>query len=103
MQREGIYFHNKFAPVLNWSTFRLIVMMAEMDGWESIQIDYVLAFSQAQIDSDVYLYLPEGFHVDGVDKNETYFIKLRNIYMELVNHQQISLICLRKQIRKNLT
>ena len=69
MQREGIDFHNTFAPVLNWYNVRLIVMMAEMDGWESIQIDYVLAFSQAQIDSDFYLYLPEGFHVDGEDEN----------------------------------
>ena len=81
MQREGINFHNKFAPVVNWSTVRLIIMMAEMAGWESIHIDYVLAFSQATIDSDVYLHLPAGFHVDGEDKNETYFLKLKkNLY-----------------------
>ena len=33
MQREVIYFHNTFTPVLNWSTVRLIIMMAEMVGW----------------------------------------------------------------------
>ena len=46
-------------------------MMAEMAGWESRHIDYVLAFSQAPIDTDVYLHLPAGFHVDGKDENET--------------------------------
>ena len=59
----------------------LMIMMAEMAGWESIQIDYVLAFSQALFDSDIYLHLTAGFHVDGEDKNETYFLKLKkNLY-----------------------
>ena len=56
-------------------------MMAEMDWWESIQIDFVLAFYQEPIDSDVYLHLPAVFHVDGEEKNETYFLKLKkNLY-----------------------
>ena len=50
-------FHNIFAPVVNWYTVRLIIIMAEIAGWESIQIDYVIAFSQVPIDSDVYLHL----------------------------------------------
>ena len=58
MQQEGIDFHNTFAPVVNWYTVRLIIMMSEMNGWESRQIGYVLAFSKSQIDSDVYLHLP---------------------------------------------
>ena len=65
MQLEGLYFHNKFAPVTNFSTVRLIIMMAKMAGQESRKIDYVIALSRAPIDSDVYLHLPSGFHVDG--------------------------------------
>ena len=34
MQREGIDFNNTFAPVVNWSTIMLIIMMAEMAVWE---------------------------------------------------------------------
>ena len=55
--------------------------MAEMDGWELIKIYYVIVFSQAPIDGDVYLHLPAGFHVDVEDVNTTYFLKLRkNLY-----------------------
>ena len=73
--------HNTFSPVVNWYTVRLLVMMAEMVGWESIQIDYVLDLSQSPIGSDVYLHLLEVFHVDGEDKNEIYFLKLKkNIF-----------------------
>ena len=45
------------------------------------KIDYILAFSQAPIGSDVYLHLPVGFHVNDEDKNETYYLKLKkNLY-----------------------
>ena len=81
MKREGIGFHNTFALVINLSTDRLIIMMDEMAVWESRKIDYVLALYTALIDSGIYHNLPAGFHVDGEDKNETYFIKLKkNIY-----------------------
>ena len=30
MQQEGIDLHNTFSPVVNWSTVRLLVIMAEM-------------------------------------------------------------------------
>ena len=56
-----IDFHNNFAPVVNWSTVRLIIMMDEIYGWESIQIDYVPAFSQTPIDSDFHLHLPANW------------------------------------------
>ena len=52
-----IDFHNAFAPVVNWSTVILIITMAEISGWESRQIDYVLSFSQTLIDRDIYLHL----------------------------------------------
>ena len=56
-------------------------MIAEMAGWESRLIDFSLDFYQAPIDSDVYIHLPAGFHADGEDKNETYFLKLKkNLY-----------------------
>ena len=53
-------------------------MVAEMSGWESRQIDYVLDFSQTPIGSDVYLHLSGVFHVDIEDENETYSLTLTN-------------------------
>ena len=67
MEQEGIYFHNTFALVINWSTVRLIIIIIEVARWESIKIDYVLNFSQGTIHSDVYLHLSAVFHVYGRD------------------------------------
>ena len=42
-------------------------MMADMAGWESRQIDYVVVFFQAPIDSAFYLHLPVVFHLNVKD------------------------------------
>ena len=34
MKQEEVYFHNTFVPVINWSIVRLIIIMAEISGWE---------------------------------------------------------------------
>ena len=62
---KKIFFHNIFAPVVNWFTVRLNNIIDVMAGWESRSIDYVIDLYQALIDSDVYLHLPPGFHIDG--------------------------------------
>ena len=103
MQREGIDFYSTFATVVNWSTVRLIIMMAEMARWESRQIDYVLDLSQSPINSDVYLHLPAVFHVYGEEKNETHFLKLKKIYMKLVKLQKIGLICQKLDLKMKVS
>ena len=81
MQTKGIDYWHTYAPVVNWSTVRLVMLLTEMAGWSSRQIDYVLAFLQAPIDTTVYCHLPTGFHVEGGDKNEEYVIMLeKNLY-----------------------
>ena len=37
MKQEGNDCNNKFALVVKFSTVRLIIMMDDMDGWESDQ------------------------------------------------------------------
>ena len=72
-----IDYHNTFAPVVNWYIGRVIIMISEMAGWESIKIDYVLAFSFAPMYRDFYFYLPAGFYAYGEKENETYFLRLK--------------------------
>ena len=81
MQRKGVDYWHTYAPVVNWSTVRLVLLLTEMAGWESRQIDYVLAFSQAPIDSTVYCRLPTGFHIENGTEGEEYVIVLeKNLY-----------------------
>ena len=55
-------------------------MLSEQAGWYSRQIDYVLAFSQAPIDCDVFCHLPSGFHIEGNNRDEYVIQLVKNLY-----------------------
>jgi len=81
MQEKGVDYFNTFAPVVNWNTVRFLLTQAIMNGWCARHVDYVLAFSQADCDTDVYLSLPPGFHVKDKTEGQDYCIKLKkNLY-----------------------
>ncbi|MFN9897427.1 MAG: hypothetical protein ACK55Z_01260, partial [bacterium] len=47
-----------------WSTVRLMLTLSEVYGWHARQIDFVLAFPQADVKADIYMHVPEKFRVD---------------------------------------
>ena len=60
-QIEGVDFFDTFAPVVQWSTVRLLLVLSLTLGLATKQVDYVSAFCQAPIDEDVYVELPKGW------------------------------------------
>lgn len=79
-QIEGIDFFDTFAPVVNWTTVRLMLIMSIILGLATKQVDYTAVFVHAPIDKDpnwenvseeerersgVYLEMPRGFREPG--------------------------------------
>ena len=61
-QIEGIDFFDTFAPVVQWSTVRMLLVLSLTLGLATNQVDYVSAFCQAPpITEDVYISLPKGW------------------------------------------
>ena len=60
-QIEGIDFFDTFAPVVQWSTVRMLLVLSLTLGLATKQVDYVSAFCQAPITEDVYIRLPKGW------------------------------------------
>ena len=60
-QREGIDYQEVFAPVVKFTSIRvLLALAAEMD-WELEQLDVDTAFLYAPVDEEIYMQQPEGF------------------------------------------
>ena len=58
---------------------RLLLSIAKIYKLESKAIDFVLAFPQADLDVDIWMYLPIGFQVDGETEENSerhYILKL---------------------------
>ena len=79
-QVEGIDFFETFAPVVNWTTVRLMLILSIVLNLATVQVDYTAAFLHAPIDRDpnwnsmtrqerersgVYVEMPRGFGQDG--------------------------------------
>ncbi len=77
-QTQGVTYWDTYSPVVNWFTLRSLLTLSIVNGWHSRSVDFVLAFPQAEIKSDVYMKLPYGFHVDAPGE---WLLKLeKNVY-----------------------
>jgi histone deacetylase 1/2 len=60
-QVEGIDYFDSYAPVVQWSTVRIILIMTIVFGLATRQIDYNNAFAQSDLKEDVYVEIPRGY------------------------------------------
>ena len=81
-QRKGIHYDQTYAPVTSWKFIRLLLILIIKCGWHSRQIDYVLAFPQAPIERELYMFIPKGFDIEGIEGcNKDYVLRVhRNVY-----------------------
>jgi histone deacetylase 1/2 len=63
-QVEGENFWETYAPVVTWSTVRLTLILSLITGLKSRQCDFVQAYTQAPLDTDIYMCIPAGFIVE---------------------------------------
>ncbi|KAJ5743432.1 hypothetical protein N7533_010534 [Penicillium manginii] len=64
-QKHGIDYHETFAAVSRMDSVRCIVASAVLRGWKLHQFDAITAFLHGDVDSSIYMELPEGFEEPG--------------------------------------
>ena len=61
MQCWGVDFWETYAPVMNWISVWLLLVLSIIHKLDTKYIDFVLAFSQAELKRNVFMELPYGF------------------------------------------
>ena len=79
-QQQGINFWETYSPVVSWPVIRLFLTMTLLHGWHSRQIDFVLAFPQADVETDIYMKLPAGYHRNDADPTKHCLKLIKNVY-----------------------
>jgi hypothetical protein len=80
MQTYGTNCWETYSPVVNWSLIRLCLILTLLFFWNTRVINFVLAFTQADVECDLFMQLPHGLIFKGVHWS-THCLKLKkNLY-----------------------
>ena len=59
---DGVDYNETFAPTVRYMTLRVLLALACYHDLEVEQFDVVTTFLNADIDEDIYMHQPEGYH-----------------------------------------
>jgi hypothetical protein len=51
-------YYKTYAPVVTWFAIRLMIVMGIIFCWALCQVDFVMAYPQTPIETDIYMELP---------------------------------------------
>ena len=79
-QEHGVHYWDTYTPVVIWQTVCLFLILSILLGWQSRQLDFIMAYPQAPAEMLLYMRLPQGYQRHGMTR-KTHALKLiRNVY-----------------------
>ena len=64
MQPWGVNYWETYSPVVNWLSIRTLMILSILYDLETRSIDFVLAFTQADLDVLIFMEMPIGFRCE---------------------------------------
>src|SRR6266545_3671057 len=62
-QHPGLDYNESFAPTFRPATLRIIMALAAVEDLELRSVDITCAFTNGDLDEEIYIKQPEGFHI----------------------------------------
>lgn len=79
-QTYGVNFWETYSPVVTWYSIRAMLIVALINDWHTRQLDFVLAFPQADLKVDIYMKIPWGFNAVTPDGQPAVLKLVKNLY-----------------------
>ena len=87
-QIEGIDYTETFAPVIKFTTIRMLLALVAHFDLELHQMDVVTAFLNGDLDEDIYMEQPEGYVISSKPKSDFVCKLLKAVYGLKQAHRQ---------------
>jgi len=79
-QQYGKHYDETYSTVVQWSSTRFFLIQALLNNWYTRQIDFVLAYTQAPVERELYMEIPKGVTLEGANRKDYVLQLLRNLY-----------------------
>ena len=80
-QVQGINYWDTYTPVVAWPIICFFFILSIIHSWKTRQLDFIMAFPQASIQTPLYMNIPKGYKTPKNEYNSPMVLKLvRNIY-----------------------
>ena len=76
----GDTYWTTFALVVLRTTIRCVFIMALLLGWHMRSIDFIMAYTQADVKTDIFMQLPARTTIHGMDPNKHLLKLQKNLY-----------------------
>jgi len=63
-QKYGVLYDETYSPVVMWATTRFFLIQSILLGWYTRQVDFTLAYPQADVKCPLYMEVPKGVQVE---------------------------------------
>ena len=78
-QQWGVNYWDTYAPVVSWSSVRILLTLAKLHNFHTKSVDFVQAYPQAEVKHPIFLKPPDGVVLN--DRNGQLVLKLmKNLY-----------------------
>ena len=64
-QEYGGHYWETYSPVVQWIYISMFLILSILQNWHTRQLDFVLAYPQADPETEQYMDMPVGFDVGG--------------------------------------
>jgi hypothetical protein len=80
-QKYGLHYNEMYSPVVTWATTRFFLIQSIIHGWYSCQLDFIVAYTQAPVERELYMGIPKGVTMVGTaDRTKYALCLLKNLY-----------------------
>jgi len=82
---EFVNYWTTYSPVVSWGTVRLVLVLALINNWHMQSVDFILAFPQAPVKTDIFMKppkVPPDFIISDLPKYADRFL---NVYKLIKN------------------
>ena len=79
--RPGVHYNHTYDPVMAWESIRIMLSTLLKNNQKTMQLDYVLYFTQAPFERECYMNIPQVIKVN--NDNEWVLKVNNNIYGQL--------------------